>query len=146
MTSTVAANLTILTLGVRDLDRSVRFYADLGWERRGDPGAGIAWFKTSGTWLGLYGYDALAQDAGLEAPAVQPPFRGVSLAINLSSPAEVDAAFARVLEVGGVLVKPPTATAWGGYSGYFADPDGILWEIAHAPGFAVDANGRIDIS
>jgi catechol 2,3-dioxygenase-like lactoylglutathione lyase family enzyme len=144
----VPANFTIVTLGVADLERSARFYRELGWEQRGDLAQGITWFKTSGTWLGLFGYDALAEDVGMEAvpEADLPPYRGVTLAINLGSEAEVDLAFARVHEIGGRIVKAATRAAWGGYSGYFADPDGHLWEIAHAPGFRVDEHGRIEIA
>ncbi len=147
MRTVVPANMTIVTLGVTDLDRSVRFYSDLGWERRGNLADGITWFRTSGSWLGLFGYDALAEDAQVPATphADLPPYRAVTLAVNLSSTAEVDAAFAHVESVGGRIVKPPATTPWGGYSGYFADPDGHLWEIAHAPFFVVDEDGRIDI-
>lgn len=143
----VAPNLSIVTLGVTDLARSITFYADLGWEQRGDAADGIVWFKTSGSWLGLFGYDALAEDAGVEAPPAdeQPDYRGITLAVNLPSEHAVDLAFVRVREAGGKIVKPATRTEWGGYSGYFRDPDGILWEIAHAPGFTVDEHGRIEI-
>jgi catechol 2,3-dioxygenase-like lactoylglutathione lyase family enzyme len=143
----VAPNFSIVTLGVSDLDRSIRFYRDLGWEQRGDAANGIVWFKTAGTWIGLYGYEALADDAHLDAlPAdEQPRYRGVTLAINLASEDAVDLAFVRVREIGGVIVKPATRAEWGGYSGYFADPDGILWEIAYAPGFTIDEHGRLDI-
>lgn len=141
------ANFTIVTLGVSDLERSARFYTALGWEQRGDLADGITWFRTSGTWLGLFGWDALAEDAALEAPPLEtmPPYRGVTLAINLGSVEEVDRGFAHVEEVGGHIVKPATPTEWGGYSGYFADPDGHLWEIAHAPMFPPDEEGRIEI-
>ena len=147
MPKDLPANFTIVTLGVADLERSARFYRDLGWEQRGDLAQGICWFRTSGTWLGLYGYDALAQDVGLEAVPEHelPDYRGSTLAINLGSEDEVDLAFARVHEVGARIVKPATRASWGGYSGYFADPDGHLWEIAHAPGFRVDERGRIEI-
>lgn len=147
MPTDVAPNLAIVTLGVTDLERSVRFYSDLGWESRGDVSNGIVWFKTSGSWVGLFGYDDLADDAHLEAvPAdEQPRYRGVTLALNLPSADAVDLAFVRVREVGGKIVKPPTRAEWGGYSGYFADPDGTLWEICHNPGFPLDDEGRIDI-
>jgi catechol 2,3-dioxygenase-like lactoylglutathione lyase family enzyme len=143
----IPANFTIVTLGVADLERSARFYRDLGWEQRGDVSDGITWFKTSGSWVGIFGHDALAEDVGLETTPEEdlPAFRGVTLAINLASEDAVDLAFVRVREVGGKIVKPPTRAPWGGYSGYFADPDGHLWEIAHAPGFSVDEHGRIDI-
>lgn len=147
MTDAVPANFTIVTLGVVDLERSARFYRDLGWEQRGDLADGIVWFRTSGSWLGLFGHDALAADAHLQAtPSDQlPAYRAVTLALNLESQDAVDRAFVRVQEVGGRVVKPAEATPWGGYSGYFADPDGHLWEIAHAPGFPIDEHGRIDI-
>lgn len=147
MPNDVPANLAIVTLGVSDLDRSIRFYRDLGWEMRGDAANGIVWFKTSGSWIGLFGYDALADDAHLDAVPAEdlPAYRGVTLAINLPTEDEVDLAFVRVREVGGTIVKPPTRAEWGGYSGYFADPDGTLWEIACNPGFPVDEHGRIEI-
>jgi catechol 2,3-dioxygenase-like lactoylglutathione lyase family enzyme len=147
MATDVPAHLTIVTLGVADLDRSAAFYRALGWEQHGDLAAGITWFRTSGTWLGLFGHDALAEDVGVEAtPQTDlPTYRGITLAINLNDEAAVDRAFAHVVEVGGRVVKPATRASWGGYSGYFADPDGHLWELAFTPDFPVDADGRIDI-
>jgi catechol 2,3-dioxygenase-like lactoylglutathione lyase family enzyme len=147
MATDIAPNLAIVTLGVTDLERSIRFYTDLGWEQRGDAANGIVWFKTSGSWVGLFGYDELAEDARVEAPPPyeQPTYRGITLAVNLPSEAEVDLAFVRVREAGGTIVKPPTRAEWGGYTGYFADPDGVLWEIAYNPGFPIDEHGRIDI-
>lgn len=147
MPTDVPANFSIVTLGVADLERSARFYRDLGWEQRGDLAHGITWFKTSGTWVGLFGYDALAEDAALtaEPEADLPAYRGITLALNLPSEDAVDLAFARVHEVGGRIVKPAKRTEWGGYSGYFADPDGHLWEIAHNPGFPIDEQGRVEI-
>jgi catechol 2,3-dioxygenase-like lactoylglutathione lyase family enzyme len=143
----VPPNFAIVTLGVSDLARSARFYRDLGWEQRGDLAQGITWFRTSGSWLGLFGYEALAEDVTLEAApeADLPPYRGITLALNLASEDAVDLAFARVHEVGGRIVKPAHRTEWGGYSGYFADPDGHLWEICHNPGFPLDEQGRIEI-
>ncbi len=147
MPTDVPANFAIVTLGVSDLERSARFYRDLGWEQRGDLADGIVWFRTSGTWLGLYGWDDLAEDAALDPVPVHdlPDYRGVTLAVNLASEAAVDLAFARVHEVGGRVVKPATRAAWGGYSGYVADPDGHLWELCYNPGFPLDEQGRIEI-
>lgn len=147
MPTDVAPNFSIVTLGVTDLDRSIRFYAGLGWEQRGDVANGIVWFRTSGTWIGLFGYEELAEDAHLDALPVDelPRYRGITLAINLPTEDAVDLAFVRVRDEGGTIVKPPAHTEWGGYSGYFADPDGILWEIARNPGFPIDENGRIEI-
>jgi catechol 2,3-dioxygenase-like lactoylglutathione lyase family enzyme len=147
MPTPIEPNFSIVTLGVTDLERSIRFYADLGWEHRGDPANGIVWFKTSGSWVGLCGYDDLAEDANLEPVAAdeQPEYRGITLAVNLSTEDAVDLAFVRVRDVGGTIVKPPAHTEWGGYSGYFADPDGIVWEIVRNPGFAIDEHGRTEI-
>lgn len=145
--SGVPPQLCIVTLGVADLERSARFYADLGWEQRGDLAAGITWFRTTGTWIGLFGYDELAADAGVQATpqADLPTYRGVTLAVNLGSREAVDDAFAHAESVGARIVKPAEVTPWGGYSGYFADPDGHLWELAHNPGFPIDEHGRIEI-
>jgi len=143
----LAPQFCIVTLGVADLDRSIRFYRDLGWEQRGDPAQGITWFKTSGTWIGLFGHDELAEDAGLPATPQGdlPACRGISLAINLGSREAVDEAFELVARVGATVVKAAEVMSWGGYSGYFADPDGHLWEIAHNPFFPIDGDGRIEI-
>ncbi|WP_111719077.1 VOC family protein [Homoserinimonas sp. OAct 916] len=140
----IAANFTIVTLGVADLDRSATFYRALGWQQRGDPLAGITWFRTSGTWLGLFGYENLAADVGVlsESPAV---YRGITLALNFNDTTSVDLALAEAVEAGARLVKAAERAEWGGYSGYFADPDGHLWEAAFAPGFPVSDEGTIEI-
>ena len=143
--STVDPNLVIVTLGVRDLGRSIGFYEALGWERRGDPAQGIVWFRTSGSWVGLFGYADLAADAALEALEELPAYRGVTLAVNLPTEAEVDAAVVTWTGAGGRVVKAPEHAEWGGYSGYVADPDGHLWELACNPFFPIDAHGRIEI-
>ena len=140
----VAPNLVIVTLGVSDLDRSIAFYRGLGWEQRGDRAQGIVWFRTSGPWLGLFGADELAADAGLSNDEL-PAFRGSTLAVNLPTEADVDAAMTLVRELGAHVVKEPTRAEWGGYSGYFADPDGHLWELCFNPGFPLDEHGRIEI-
>src|ERR1051325_132172 len=95
MVDRIAPNFSIVTLGVADLDRSIRFYADLGWEQRGNRSDGIVWFRTAATWIGLFGYDELAQAAGLPPPPLtdQPRYRGITLALNLPTEAAVDEAF-----------------------------------------------------
>ncbi len=140
----IAPNFTIVTLGVADLERSIAFYGALEWEQRGDASAGITWFRTSGTWIGLFGYADLAADVGVtaEPPAV---YRGITLALNFNDETEVDAALAQAVQAGARLVKQAERADWGGYSGYFADPDGHLWEAAFAPGFTVADDGTIDI-
>lgn len=123
--------ISLITLGVSDLDRSVEFYEKgLGFPRMESPPS-VAFFTLNGTWLGLYGRQALAEDAGVE-PAPH-GFSGITLAHNLPSEAEVDAALEEAVRAGARLVKQPQKVFWGGYSGYFADPDDYLWELAYNP-------------
>lgn len=140
---TLPARLSIVTLGVDDLARSIEFYTALGWTRMpgGDP-AIIEWFGTNGSVIGLYPHDDLAADVGVAAEPSS-GFRGVTLAMNFASEAEVDAAFADALAAGATSVKVPIATPWGGHSGYFADPDGHFWELAYGPGIRLDDEGRV---
>lgn len=140
----VKPNFSIVTLGVSDLNVSATFYRALGWEQRGNPSDGITWFRTSGTWIGLFGHADLADDVG-EASDEPRGFRGITLALNFNSESEVDTALQLAVESGARLVKRAEHAAWGGYSGYFADPDGHVWEAAYAPMFPVDVNGSIDI-
>ena len=127
--------ISMITLGVRDLAASVRFYEQgLGLPRMESPPE-VAFFTLNGSWLGLYGREALAEDAGV--PAEGTGFAGVALAHNVESEAAVDAVMAQAVAAGASLVKPAQKVFWGGYSGYFADPDGYLWEVAHNPLFWV---------
>lgn len=128
--------LSLITLGVRDLARSIEFYEKgLGLPRR-EGGEGVAFFETRGTWLALYPLEALAQDA--ETKADGSGFPGFTLAHNLRSRREVDDLFEEAKAAGAKIVKPPGDTFWGGYSGYFSDPDGYLWEIAWNPHFWIE--------
>jgi catechol 2,3-dioxygenase-like lactoylglutathione lyase family enzyme len=128
--------ITLITLGVSDLDRAIRFYREgLGLPKRDGPD-GIAFFETRGTWLSLYPRESLAQDATV--PAEGSGFRGFTLAHNVASPEEVDRTLQQALDAGAALVKPGEKASWGGYSGYFADPDGFLWEVAWNPHFTVE--------
>lgn len=123
--------ISMITLGVRDLAASTRFYRDgLGLPPLESP-PGVAFFALTGTWLALFGRDDLAADAGVDAAGGG--FGGISLAHNLDSEAAVDAQMAEAAAAGARIVKPAQKTSWGGYAGYFADPDGHLWEIAHNP-------------
>ncbi|MEU8922259.1 VOC family protein [Kitasatospora sp. NPDC048545] len=140
----VPARISIVTLGISDLDRSARFYEDLGWRRSTASSPEIVWFRTADSALGLFPTDELAADAGVPATG-EPSFRGVTLAVNLESPALVDAAMKTAVEAGAVMVKPPVPTSWGGYSGYFEDPDGHLWELAHNPFFRFTEDGSLDL-
>lgn len=141
---TIPARLSIVTLGVADLSRSVAFYTALGWERCESSSKAITWFRTADSHLGLFPWHELAEDAQLPAePRVA--FGGMTLAINVETAAEVAPALEAAVAAGASLLKPATAMDWGGTSGYFADPDGHPWEIAHNPDFPIDANGRTRI-
>jgi uncharacterized glyoxalase superfamily protein PhnB len=142
--SMAAAVLGIVTLGVDDLARSSAFYEALGLERAESSQDEIVWFRTPHSYLGLFGRDALAADAGIE-PGGRTAFDGVTFAINVGSEAEADAVFARAESAGAEVLKPLGKTDWGGYSGYFADPDGHPWEVAHNPSFPIDRDGRLTI-
>ncbi|MFJ2780565.1 MULTISPECIES: VOC family protein [unclassified Kitasatospora] len=142
--SNVPARISIVTLGVSDLDRSTRFYEGLGWKRSSVSSPEIVWFRTADSVLGLFPHDELAADAGVPATG-EPAFRGVTLAVNLESPELVDAALRTAVEAGASVVKPPATTSWGGYSGYFEDPDGHLWELAHNPFFPFAEDGSLDL-
>ena len=127
--------ISMITLGVQDLERSIAFYEHgLGFPRMDSPPS-VAFFTLNGSWLGLYGHDALAEDATVSAQGGG--FKGVTLAHNVESEAAVDAVVEQAVAAGATLIKKPQTVVWGGYSGYFADPDGHLWEIAHNPLFWV---------
>ena len=123
----------IITLGVRDFARSLAFYRDgLGFPTHNfKEGDGIVFFALEGTFLALYPRDKLAEDATV--PNDGRSFSGITLAHNVKSKADVDTVFAHAISVGAKLIKRPQDVFWGGYSGYFADPDGFLWEVAYNP-------------
>lgn len=138
--------LSLVTLGVHDVAAAADFYESVGFERRHDLG-GIVFLPTTGTALALYGWDALAADTG--RPAAGEGFRGVTLAMNLDSVSEVDQVFAAWVAAGATAVRAPESKEWGGHSGYVADPDGHLWEIAHNPSQAlmrIDEHGRLHLT
>ena len=127
--------ISMITLGVRDLAASVKFYQEgLGFPRMESPPE-VAFFTLDGTWLGLYSREALAEDATVSAQGQG--FESFTLAHNVPSEAEVDSIIDQAVAAGATLVKKPQKVFWGGYNGYFRDPDGHLWEIAHNPLFWV---------
>ncbi len=133
--------ISLVTLGVADVARSTAFYEKLGWKRSSASQDAITFIRLKGVVLGLFSRDALAHDAGVEnTPA---GFSGVTLAHNVTSPAGVDAVYKFALSCGATAVKAPEKVFWGGYSGYFADPDGHLWEIAHNPFAPLDEHGHM---
>ena len=129
--------ISMITLGVADLATATAFYeTGLGLPRRPMPDdSPVAFFELNGSWLGLFGREDLAYDAGVKPEGSG--FRGVALAHNLDSPAEVDSLLEQARLAGATIIKTGQSTDWGGYSGYFADLDGHLWEVACNPHFWV---------
>lgn len=125
--------ISLITLGVSNLERSLKFYRDgLGFPTHNfTEGEDVVFFELEGTWLALYPKDKLAEDA-LVSPEGS-GFTGITLAHNVGSETDVDQVFALAVQAGAQAIKQPVEVFWGGYSGYFADPDGYLWEVAFNP-------------
>jgi catechol 2,3-dioxygenase-like lactoylglutathione lyase family enzyme len=136
--------INLVTLGVADVAASRAFYERLGLKASSAGNDNITFFDVNGVVLALFSHAALADDAAMAA-GEPPVFRGVTLAWNAESEASVDAIFEHARGAGAKIVKPPHKVFWGGYSGYFADPDGHLWEVAHNPFFPIDESGRIHL-
>ncbi|HKS62612.1 MAG TPA: VOC family protein [Xanthobacteraceae bacterium] len=142
----MTARLNVVTIGVTDFARSVKFYSDLGFERRMKAtGDEIAFFDAGGLIIGLFRWDMLAEDAQIPVEPRPQAFRGITLAQMCRTDAEVDAAMAKALAAGATLLKAAHTTFFGGYSGYFADPDGHAWEAVRAPGFTFAADGQVTL-
>ena len=140
---TAAPALTVVTLGVRDFHASLRFYEALGFKRKvRETGDQIAFLDAGGVVLGLWHWDLLAEDEALPVEPVS-AYRGSSLAWNCKTADEVDAAFARAIAAGAKILRSPGKTDYGGYRGYFADPDGHAWEVVWAPGFTFTEDGQL---
>ena len=136
--------VSIITLGVADLERSYRFYSDgLGLPAGWGPDKGIVFFRTRGTCLALYPADKLDEDIGRTRPS-EPGGPSITLAHNVETREEVDVVMTAAAAAGATVVKPAEEAFWGGYSGYFADPDGHLWEVA-CGAFPLDENGFLVI-
>lgn len=136
--------ISLITLGVTDLERALRFYRDgLHWPISGASGGDVAFFHTGGVVLALYPRTLLAADARLSDTGSG--FGGIALAHNVPSREQVDRVLAEAAAAGGSILKPAEEAEWGGYSGYFADPDGYPWEVAWNPGFPLSADGRVTL-
>ncbi|MFI5642544.1 VOC family protein [Streptomyces goshikiensis] len=135
--------VSLITLGVADVPRARTFYEDLGW--RGQEVSGTVFFQAGGLALVFWGRDELARDGGIddERAGGSGGFGGVALAQNVRSPEEVDAVVAAAERAGATVTRPPATTFYGGYAGYFTDPDGHVWEIAHNPGFTLAEDGSL---
>jgi uncharacterized protein len=135
-------HISLVTLGVSDLAAATRFYETLGWRRSSASVDGtVAFLRGGAVVLGLLGREDLAADAGV--PPSEGVGTGVALAMNVATASAVDETLAAAARAGGRITQPARRTDWGGYSGYFEDLDGHLWETAHNPGFELLSDGRI---
>ena len=136
--------ISLVTLGVADLNRSRAFYERLGW--RGQEVEETIFFQAGCMVLTLWSREKLALDAGIgDGGGQSAGFSGVVIAHNVGSPEEVREVVAAAEAAGGTVTRPPQATFYGGYAGYFSDPDGHLWEIAHNPGFTLGEDGSLTL-
>lgn len=138
--------VSIITLGVSDLERSYRFYHEgLGLPTTRKPESGVIFFQTNGTCLALYPLEKLAEDISLNHQGDRGGFSGITLAHNTRSKEEVDSLLSLAENCGGKIEKPAQDVFWGGYSGYFSDPDGYLWEVAYADSWKFNKDGSLVI-
>ncbi|MBO6519368.1 MAG: VOC family protein [Rhodospirillales bacterium] len=135
--------ISLITLGVADMTAARTFYEKLGWRTAGQSNDDVTFFQAGGMILGFYGRAALAADAKVDDSA--PGFSGIALAYNGRDKEEVDRVLAEAVAAGGTLIKAAEDVFWGGYSGYFADPDGHLWEVAYNPFFPIADDGSISL-
>lgn len=132
--------VSLITLGVADLERSRRFYEALGWETSAAPGDDVVFFQAGEMVVALWDRARLAEDSCVEDFG---GWGGATLALNFGSPAEVDAAILEARSAGATIGREPAETFWGGYSALFLDPDGHPWEIAHNPHWTVTEDGGV---
>lgn len=135
--------VSLITLGVNDLNRAKAFYEALGWTTGAAAEDDIVFFQAGGMIVALWGRDQLAEDSGVADPG---GWGGITLAHNVRSPAEVDAVIAEAEEAGATIVRAGAETFWGGYSGVFIDPDGHPWEVAHNPGWVLNEDGTVHLT
>jgi catechol 2,3-dioxygenase-like lactoylglutathione lyase family enzyme len=130
--------ISLITLGVRDLERARRFYEQLGWQSGAAPADDVVFFQAGGMILGLWGREQLAEDSVVEDSG---GWGGVTLAYNTRTPEEVDEVTEQARAAGAQIVREPAETPWGGYSAALLDPEGHAWEIAHNPGWTITSDG-----
>jgi len=135
------ANVTLITLTVADIGKATRFYENLGFVKSRESQEEVSFFRAGGIVLSLWSRKAQIEDAN--AGALWNGNGGIVVAQNVASEAEVDAIMGKAKAAGARILKPGTKTFWGGYNGYFADPDGHLWEIAHNPHWQLDKDGQL---
>lgn len=132
--------VSLVTLGVQDLERARSFYEALGWRTNAAPGDDVVFFQAGGMIVALWSRASLAEDSGVEDAG---GWGGVTLAHNVRSPEEVDAVIAEAEAAGAAIPRHGAPTFWGGYSGVFLDPDGHPWEVAHNPHWTLGADGSV---
>jgi catechol 2,3-dioxygenase-like lactoylglutathione lyase family enzyme len=139
----VEQRVSVVTLGVRDLERARAFYEALGWSTGAEPGDDVVFFQAGGMVIALWGRAQLAEDSGAEDAS---GWGGVTLAHNVRSPAEVDSVLAEAEAAGATIPRPGGETFWGGYSGVFVDPEGHPWEVAHNPHWTLAPDGSVSLA
>jgi hypothetical protein len=138
----VDQRLSLVTLGVADVARARTFYEALGWTTGAAPDDDVVFFQAGGMIVALWSRASLAEDSGVEDTG---GWGGVTLALNMRSPAEVDAVVEEARRAGARVAREPAATFWGGYSGAFVDPDGHPWEVAHNPHWTLHDDGSVSL-
>ena len=139
-------HIHIITLGVKDIDRSLKFYRELGFQSSvQEENPAVVFFQNGGAALALYPRDKLAKDISEASPPQGQGFGGITLAFNTREQDEVDKIMAQAKAAGGKIVKQPQRVFWGGYSGYFADPDGYYWEVAYWENWQFNEDGSLVI-
>jgi len=139
------AHLSLVTLGVSNLKRSIVFYETLGFRRKAQAAEGVGFFQAGACAIAVFPSEELAKDANVAFEGMAETFRGVALAWNCQSKADVNAVIKRARGAGAVIRKPAQDVFWGGYSGYFSDLDGHLWEVAYNPHFPLGDEGRLSL-
>jgi predicted lactoylglutathione lyase len=134
--------VSLITLGVRDLERARGFYEALGWKSGAAPADDVVFFQAGGMIVALWGREQLTEDTAVEDSG---GWGGVTLAYNPRSPAEVDEVLAEAEAAGAKIARQGAQTFWGGYSGVFVDPEGHAWEVAHNPHWTVAADGSVSL-